>query len=63
MKKWEKLGTFSDVDDEWEWEVSTPDEMGDKQKLLPPSWPTAVIPAIGQKSAPTDIMTSPLSPV
>ena len=35
MKKWEKLGTFSNVDDEWEWEVSTPDEMGDKQKLLP----------------------------
>ena len=45
LKKWEKLGTFSDDDDEREWEVSTPDEMGDKQKLLPPSWPTAVIPA------------------
>ena len=35
-----------DDDEQQEWEVS--DEMGDKQKsLLPPSWPTAVIPAAG----------------
>ena len=43
-----------DDDENWEWEVFTQsDEMGDSEKLLPPSWPTVVI-LSAPSPAPTD---------